>query len=102
MRSAHDQQRIEHIRGTHLRHGRVCAGCGQSWPCTLIAWADEAPLSAATRRWRRLRAFGLFAVLPVIVIIDVAYLPTWALVALFLALPVAALVGLIVASRRAP
>ena len=100
VRSVHDQMRAEKIRSTHRRHGRVCAGCGQSWPCSLIAWAGDAPLSAWTLRWRKVRAVGLIAVVP-LTIVGVGYLPTPVLVALFLGIPVAALVALI-ASRRRP
>lgn len=94
--------RAENIRAAHRRNGRVCAGCGQSWPCTEIAWANDIPLSVATLRRRKLRALVLLAAIP-LTIVGAPYLPTWALVALFfVGIPVGGLVLLVVASGRRP
>jgi hypothetical protein len=54
--TAHSQQQREQILSTHRRHGRRCAGCGQSWPCAEVAsvqprrrpaWLRVAALAAA-------------------------------------------------------
>lgn len=101
MRSEHDQMRAEQIRATHRRSRSVCAGCGQSWPCTEIAWADDTPLDARTLRWRKIRAVALFAAM-LVVLVGVAYAPTWLLVVLFLGMPPAAVAVLVAMSRKRP
>lgn len=91
--------RAEVIRATHRRNGRTCAGCTQTWPCTQIAWADDLPLPAGTLRWRR--ACGLAAVAAVpLTLMGVALLPTWALLVLFVGIPLLGLLLLIAASGR--
>jgi hypothetical protein len=55
----------------------VCACCGQTWPCTEIAWADNIPLAAATLRRRKIRAVLVVAGLvasPVVVTLLSAWL----------------------------
>jgi len=101
VRSEHDDRRAEQVRARHRRHRKVCAGCGQSWPCTLIAWANDAPLSARTLRWRKIRALALFAAM-LAVLVGVAYAPTWLLVVLFLGMPPAAIAVLVAMSRKRP
>lgn len=93
--------RAENIRATHRPNGKVCAGCGQTWPCTEIAWADGTPLDARTLRRRKARAVAMFAAIP-LTIVGTAYAPTWVLVVLFFGVPVACGIALVVASGRRP
>jgi hypothetical protein len=59
--TAHDQQRRAEIVSSHRRDRRVCSSCGQTWPCTSIAWATDQPLSGATLRWRKVRGAAIVA-----------------------------------------
>jgi hypothetical protein len=101
VRSAHDERRAEEIRATHRRNRKVCAGCGQSWPCTEIAWADDAPLSAWTLRWRKIRAVALIAAM-LVTPVAITWLPFWCLLVLFFTLPPAAIAVLVAMSRKRP
>lgn len=102
--SPHDEARVEEIRSTHRRNGRVCGCCGQSWPCTEVAWADgrtEEPAIPWTLADRaRVAAAAVICVGVDLGLSQVVPAPTS--VVLLILLPVVLAVVLILMAKRRP
>jgi len=99
--SPHDEARVAEIRSTHRRNRRVCAACGQSWPCTEIAWVTERePVQRWTRAERARFAAGV-VVLGVVLPFGLSrILPVPASVVLLVLIPVAVGAALVMAGWR--
>lgn len=62
MSPAHDQQWREQTLSTHVRHGRYCAACGQSWQCDSYIRAHSERPASRWGRWRRRLAIAVAVV----------------------------------------